>query len=153
MENLNIPGWCAVEYTVLFGVSRRKDHLAVLIPLNEQDPVTDLLAAGRIQAEPAVKGKTVELRGSGKQVVILQRTGMSHALLEDQTRSKTAGSAVFRLASTLLLRIARKPDSVRPRSVGEFARTSDWRGPMTPTAARPSWSWKAWTHAATAART
>src|SRR5207245_5076247 len=130
MEHLKFPCWCTVEYTVLFGVSgRRKDHLAVLVPLNEQDPVTDLPAAGRIQAEPAIERRTVELRGSSQQVVILQRTGMSHALLEDQTRSKTAGGAVFRLASKLLVKVARKPDSVRPDVGGEIRLSLPLAGP------------------------
>src|SRR5207244_1087394 len=91
--------------------------------------MTDLPASGRIQAEPAIKGRTVELRGSSQQVVILQRTGMSHALLEDQTSSKTAGGAVFRLASKLLLKIARKPDCVRPDVGGEICLSLPLAGP------------------------
>src|SRR2546427_12748891 len=54
---------------------------------------------------------------------------MSHALLEDQTRSKTAGGAVFRLASKLLLKIARKPGSVRPDVGGEICLSLPLAGP------------------------
>src|SRR5438552_18471381 len=54
---------------------------------------------------------------------------MSHALLEDQTRSKTAGGAVFRLASKLLLKVTRKPDSVRPDVGGEIRLSLPLAGP------------------------
>ncbi len=52
--------------TVLFGVSGRQQDLVVLVPLDEQDTVPDLSAAGRIQAEPAIEGVTVELRSSSQ---------------------------------------------------------------------------------------
>src|SRR5437899_12918312 len=54
---------------------------------------------------------------------------MLRALLEDQTRSKTAGCAVFRLASKLLLKVARKPDSVRPDVGGEIRLSLPLAGP------------------------
>jgi hypothetical protein len=36
------------------------------VPLNEQDPVANLSAARPIQAEPAVKGVTVEFGGGSQ---------------------------------------------------------------------------------------
>ena len=54
---------------------------------------------------------------------------MLHALLEDQARRKTAGGAVFRLASKLLLKIARKPDRVRPDVSGEIRLSLPLAGP------------------------
>jgi helix-turn-helix protein len=52
--------------TVLFGVPGRQQDLVVLVPLDEQDTVPDLSAAGRIQAEPAIEGVTVEFRSSSQ---------------------------------------------------------------------------------------
>src|SRR5437870_7467327 len=54
---------------------------------------------------------------------------MSHALLEDQPRRKTAGGAVFRFASKLLLKVTRKPDSVRPDVGGEIRLSLPLAGP------------------------
>jgi hypothetical protein len=42
----------------------KQQDLVVLVPLDEQDTVPDLSAAGRIQAEPAIEGVTVEFCSS-----------------------------------------------------------------------------------------
>jgi len=63
---MHSASFCAANLPSYWGVGGRQKELVVLVPLNEQDTVTNLSSASRIQTEPAIESKTVEFGGSSQ---------------------------------------------------------------------------------------